>query len=417
MGVDLSGKVVLRWESASDCAALLEPGGIDAVWLQSGAPSVAGAQVIPPGGVRLVKLEDAGHARPGETVAVKAGVWPGAHATRGSGGGFVAGATQRAWVDANGYLVAWLRALYPEQPPVLAYLPDRDAGITEGRVIAYDSLELALAEAWCAGGNYILAPDAAYREALLKGNQEALAAWKQMGRTARWLKEQRSLFRRPPAQTITVLVEPGEATAEIANLMYRQSASPDLVSAANLPSPDPARRAIVVAAGIRSFSADLRKLLLAHARAGATVVTDHCEEPVWWRVPGLKPARQFEDREFHTLGAGRIVAYHEAIADPGDFALDVIDLAAGRRPVRLWEMSAAVAVVSRADARSAPLLRVVNYGSPGRSETMARVHGVFASATLLRPEGQPVSLRIYRRGGSTEVMLPSLGRVAVVVFG
>src|SRR5690349_24969961 len=108
MGVDLSKQVVLRWDSAANCAPLLKPGSIDVVWLQEADESVAaacrsaGAQVLPANAIRLVPLAEAGSARPGELVAVKAGVWPGAQAGARGGGAFVAGATSRAWVDANG---------------------------------------------------------------------------------------------------------------------------------------------------------------------------------------------------------------------------------------------------------------------------------------------------------------------------
>jgi hypothetical protein len=423
MDVDLAAEVILRWDAAANCAPLLEPGGIDAVWLRGGddaaaaACRAAGAKVLPAGAIRLLGVDEAGSAQAAGPTAIRAGVWPGIQAPRTPDGGFIAGATARPWVDANGYLIAWLRALYPARPPVLGYLPDRDAGIGQGEAIPFDSLELALVDAWCAGGNYILAPDAAFREALLGGGAAAMAAWKQMGRTARWLKEQRPLFRLPPVPTITVLVEPGDATAEIANLMCRQSASPDLVPALRVPPPDPALRAVMVAAGIRSLSDSARKALLDHARAGATVVTDTAEDTAWWRVPGLKPGAGFEDREFYGLGAGRIVAYKQAIADPGDFALDAIDLAGERRPVRLWDAPAAIAAVSSAGPRAKPVLRVVNYGSPIRPEIVARLPGVFGSATLLRPGSGPRGLRVYRRGGSTEVALPGLERVATVAFG
>ena len=419
VAVDLLERVVLRWDSASSCAALLEPGGIDAVWLQTPDDTLPSARAIPAAAIRLVTLEELDRggppAQPGEAVAVKAGLWPGARAAGRGGDAFVAGATARAWVDANGYLVAHLRALYPQRPPVLAYLPDKDAGIAANRVVSFDSLELALIDSWCAGGNYILAPDAAYRDALLAGKEAALASWKRLGRTARWLKERRSLFRRPPSSAITVLVEPGEATREIANLLCRHSASPDLVSAAHLPAPDPTRRPVVVAAGLQSVSADLGRALLAHARAGATVVTDNCEDKTWWKARSLAPTRKFEDREFYAFGSGRLVAYKDMIADPGDFAQDVLDLAGARRPARLWTMSAAVARVSQVDARSATLW-LVNYGSPARSEIMVHVRGAFNSATLSRPEADPVSLRTSRRGAATEIMLPALSRLAVVEF-
>jgi hypothetical protein len=423
MSVDLWNEIVLRWESDADCAGLLESGGIDAVWLPSrndrveAACRAGGVATLPPEAVRLVPRDEAGTELAGVSVAIKTGLWPGAHPTsRGADGGFSAGASQRAWIDANGYLVAWTKALAPGRAPVLGYLPDSDAGIAKDQVIAYDSLELALIDAWSAGGNYILAPDAAFREALLRRDTNATAAWARMGATARWLKRQNGLFRQPPLSTVTLLVEPGEATAETAALMFRQSGSPELIAARRTPAPDPARRPFVVAAGINPPDAKLRDRLLAHATAGATLFTDAGGESPWWRASGVKRDRQFDDREFYTLGAGRIVAYRDAVVDPGDFALDVLDLAGERRPVRLWDAPAAIATVSQANGK-APVLRVVNYGSPTRADSMARIAGSWRTAELLRPDEPPVALRTYRRGKGTEVLLPPFRRLAVVVFG
>ena len=304
----------------------------------------------------------------------------------------------------------------PVAHPFLRYLPDSDAGIAQGQVITYDSLELALIDAWAAGGNYLLAPDAAYRDALLRGDPAATAAWSQLGRTARWLKENEGLLREPPLSTITVLVERGDTAAEIAALMFRQSGSPELVSTERVPLPDASRRPIMVAAGIHPPSPDLAKLLLAHANAGASLVVDSGDASSWWKGPGLKAARQFQDRAFYTLGAGRILVYRESIVDPGDFALDILDLAARRRPVRLWDASAVIAMVSQAGARAKPILRLVNYGSPTRGDIMAQVRGIYNSATLLRP-GQPsVTLRTCRRGENTDILVPGFRRLALVVF-
>ena len=423
MGVDLWNQIVLRWDSDSDCSRLLGPGAIDIVWLPkpdertAAACRAAGAQTLAAGDLRLAGRDDPAAASPGGLAALKAGLWPGARASaRGSDGSFVAGASQRAWIDANGYLVAWEKALCPGRPPVLAYLPDEDAGISKERVVPYESLELALVDAWAAGGNYVLAPDAAYRSALLSGDPRAVSAWTQLGRTARWLKENVSLFRQPPFPTITLLVEPGDASAEIAALMFRQSASPELVSIDRVPAPDPGRRPIVVAAGIRPPAPELRRRLWSHAAAGATLVVDGASESSWWKSPEMRPVRQFDDRAFYSLGAGRVLAYNDAVYDPGDFASDILDLAGDRRPVRLWDASAAIAIASRAQS-GAPVLSVVNYGSPTRADIMARVPGVYTSARLLRPGEPPVSLQTSRRGGNTEIMLQALRRLAVVAFG
>lgn len=384
MVTDLAGKIVLLWDTSAGCSSLLEPGAVDTV--------------VAPRDIRVIRRDDA--VPDSQPAAVDAGAWPGAEGPgRTADGAFVAGATQRAWVTANGYLVRYLRALYPERAPLLACTAP--AG-------QFDALELALVDAWCAGGNFLLSPSPAHRDALLAGDKPALDAWSRMGRTARWLKQNRALFAQPAPTAITVLVERGDATAEIAQLMFRESGSPDLVAALRLPAPDPARRAVIVAAGI---DAPPRDALLAHARAGATVVTDRP-----WRVSDAKRTRAFEDREFYSLGRGRIVAYKDAVADPGEFARDAIDLAAERRPARIWNCPAAIAMAFDAGPRSRPGVHVVNYGAPVRSEVLVRRYGVFASATMLRPEAGPLPLRTYRRGTSTEVALPAVGRMASVVF-
>jgi hypothetical protein len=61
-------------------------------------------------------------------------------------------------------------------------------------------------------------------------------------------------------------------------------------------------------------------------------------------------------------------------------------------------------------------LHVVNYGSPAGTETQARVQGVFANATLLRPDAPPLPLPTARRGSTTEIQLPPFRRLASVVF-
>lgn len=423
MRVDLLNQIVLRWDSDSDCSGLLAAGGIDAVWFPSPEDRIAafcratGARTLNADEIRLVGRDQSGPLPLGDFLAMKAGVWPGARASaRNADGSISAGASQRAWIDANGYLVAWMNALFPGRAPLLAYLPDSDAGITQGQVISYDSLELALIDAWAAGGNYLLAPDAAFRDALLRGDTAATSAWSQLGRTARWLKENQGLFRQPPLSAITVLIERGDTSAEIASLMFRQSGSPELVSAERVPLPDASGRPIVVAAGIDRPSYELRRWLLAHANAGAAVVIDGGDASSWWRAPGLKATRQFEDRVFYALGAGRIVVYRDAIVDPGDFALDVLDLAASRRPVRLWDAPAVIAMVSRSGSRASMILRLVNYGSPTRGDIMAQVRGVYHSATLLRPDERSIPLRTCRRGENTDVLVPGFRRLAVVVF-
>jgi hypothetical protein len=313
-------------------------------------------------------------------------------------------------VDANGYKAGWLRALHPDRPAVLHYLPDLG-----DRAVPYDTLELALIEAWAAGGSYILAMEPHYREALLRKDEKAVTAWRQLGRTARWLRENISLFRQPTVPIVTAMVDSGEESAEIANLLYRRNVSPALVAVP--PSPEPGRRVALVAVNLNPPAADIVKKILAHAEAGATVVVAAPAGRQWWRAAGLKRSRSETDREWFELGKGRVVAYKDEIADPSEFALDVIDVVTHKsRAVRLWNAPAVIALATGSPRPGERLLHLINYGSPIDIDTQARVQGHYTKATLIRPDAEPVALKPARRGTMTEVQVPSLLRSGVVVF-
>src|SRR5688500_8277428 len=216
------------------------------------------------------------------TLAHASGLWPGIRKPPNvdGRGDETASASREPWVDSNGYMAGYLRALNPDRPAVLGYKPDN----LGDRAVPFDSLELALIEAWTAGGNYILAVEPTYREALLRKDPKATAAWEQLGRTARWLRENVVLFRQPALPTVTALVESGAATAEIANLLYRRNVSPGLAQAAAPPAPDPARRLALVAANLRPPAPEVANRIMQHAQAGTTVIVAGAPVNTWWRV-------------------------------------------------------------------------------------------------------------------------------------
>lgn len=388
MPVDLAKDIVIRWENPDSEAKSL--------FQQAGITPVSKAEI------EALHLPDHG-----------GGLWPGIRrppnvAGRGDE---TASASREPWVDANGYKAGWLRALHPEKPAVLHYQPDLG-----DRSVPYNTLELALVEAWTAGGNYVLAMEPHYRTALLKKDEKAVTAWQQLGRTVRWLRENITLFRQPSVPIVTAMVDDGAASAEIANLLYRRNASPALISAP--PSPDPQKRLALVAANLKTPPAEAAKQMLAHAEAGATLVTATPAAQQWWKSGDLKPIRTEKDREWFALGKGRVVAYKRPIADPSEFALDVIDIVTHRnRAVRLWNAPSVIALATNSPRPSERLVHLINYGSPVDVDVQVRVQGHFSKATLMRPDGENVTLAAAKRAMMTEVQVPALLRVATIVFG
>jgi hypothetical protein len=140
----------------------------------------------------------------------------------------------------------------------------------------------------------------------------------------------------------------------------------------------------------------------------------------WWRDPQLKLVRRQEDRDFYSLGHGQVVAYREPISDPSEFAFDVIGIVTQkRRAARLWNAPTVIALATSCPQganRGGALLHLINYGSELSGDALAAVQGRYARASLLRPEAASVALPTTRRGTTTEVTIPELRRLGVVVL-
>jgi hypothetical protein len=420
--MDFRSGMILRWaEGVPAHLPLLQQAGIQTLVIPAADPVFqeacykAGIDTLPQDGLKTFPLSQLPAQTPSAGyAALSTGLWP------GIGRGAAAGrddeasqASREPWVDSNGYWIAYLRALYPQVPALLAYQAGSSAGLTPDRAVPFDTLTLALVEARVVGGNYILSLDPQFRKALLAGDAKALAAWKQLGVTGEWLRRNAAWFDKAPMPTIQALVEPGRPTAEIANLLFRRSGSPMLTR--TVPATLPAGLLAFVATSMRasSFTPEVSQSLLRLASQGCTVVTDDISESAWWRPVAKTPVKEQDDRVFYAHGKGAICAYRKRIVDPSEHALDVIDIVThAKRPIRIWNAPSVIAV-----ATSGGAAHLINYGtSPTRGEVQARIQGVYRNAVLHRPGLPSKELEASVRGTTTEVFIPEITRIATVQF-
>ena len=394
MQIDSGRPLIARWRDGKPAdVALLKAIQANTVWLQTPQPEFAAA--CKAAGIAVVDSMD----------ALKAGLWPGIRSAgrRRSPDGEVSSASSEPWVDSNGYLVACQHAT--GKSGLLAY-SFADAAT---RMVAFETLEIALAEAWMMGGNFALEVEDRYLRGLRAADPKALAAWTKLGRTAAWLKQNIGLFGRPAMPVITALYDGRGASRELANLLFRRNASPMIVAAP--PAPSPHIKALV-AASITPPDEKTKAAILAHAFAGATVVVD----ADWWKTPAARTAKEDEDRVFFSLGKGEVVAYRKRIAEPSEFALDVIDLVTHRqRPLRLWNAPAIIGVTSQG-VRGGTVLSLLNYGVSVPEEIQAHVLGTYTRALLHSPGAAPVALKCAKRAAMTEVFIPKLERACAIEF-
>ncbi|MBI3666375.1 MAG: hypothetical protein HY236_09160 [Acidobacteria bacterium] len=354
---------------------------------------------------------------------LRAGQWPGVRSGPERSGEEdieVSSASREPWVDANSYLVAYLRGMFPRRPAWLGYRPDPEAGVTRGRAVPYETLELGLAEAFAAGGNFVLSIEEDYRKALLGGDPKALAAWRSLGETVGFLRQHAGLFRRPNRARLAVIAGTLEQSGELLNLLYRRNLCPLGISSDAVPTLHPARFRAVVAANIDPpKGADLGRIL-DYARGGGLLITAPAAgaKRAWWLLPEAANSRTYTDRDIYTFGKGRIIAYHEPIVDPSEFALDVIDAVGVRtRDLRLWNAGAVVGVATEDRATGRVYVTLLNYAEPRDDDFPLRVDEVFQKATLLEPRAaRPRELKAVKRGSGTEITVNRLGRFGLIVL-
>jgi hypothetical protein len=347
------------------------------------------------------------------------GVWPGI-ATPELGR---AGATASVWLDANTSLVAQLRAQFPKRRAVLGYRPDKDGGVPETRSLPARSAEVALADAYAAGGSVVLSLPENYRRGLLAGGSSELEAWKSLAGVQAFIRETQAVADAPLTGRTAVLCGTIEQSGEILNLAFRKNLCPVALPLA--PPPLTATQFDVVVAANFELAPAAIENVARFAMSGGTVLAAPAgeEKNPWWTKRGWKKVRSEEDRDFYAAGRGTVIGYQTPVFDPGSFALDLKD-AAGERSqpglgvknydLRVWQADSVLGTLHRtAPGQVAAILTA--YGGQMRREYLVGVRGRYRRGTVRQasdPAPRPVKLE--PRSGRVEVSLPQSSRIAIL---
>lgn len=347
---------------------------------------------------------------PAEAV-VQEGHWPGIHPVDVG----AAGATEKPWVDANAYLYAYLRGMYPSRPAIAGYRPGKDSGLPPERSVPYSSVELAVAEARAAGGNWIISLPDLYREGLLKGDARATASWKRLGQTLEMLSGRWQAFDGPTLSTVAIIGHDWEQAYELLNMSYRNNLFPKVIPENLIGRLQGSGLRVVAAAGITP-TREGQGQLLGFVRAGGTLVLAPVEtagERWWSPTAAAKPPAE-RDQHWQKLGAGRVLVYLDPVIDPSEFALDLID-ALGKKPrdLRIWNAPAVLGLVHHTDQKRS-LLTLLNYGGTHRDIVMVRVAGSYVKAVLYRPGSEPAAVELRQRNGASDLTFQVVEGVALI---
>jgi hypothetical protein len=288
----------------------------------------------------------------------------------GRGGDKVtAGASGEPWIEANGWLILYHRTR-AAQPVLLAYDPPKEGRLRPG------SLELAVAEAACFGGQFALKLDERLRRGLTEAQPRVVAEWKRVAGQLKFAES--GVFRGAPAANIAVVADALEPVAEVLNLLARRN-HPFLV----LP-----RGGDLQAALAKKYA-----LVIAIAQ------------------PPLPPAKAAPAKP-PSAARAPIVVQRKEVLDPEAFVAEMRKRMTGRR---LYALSNAETIISYPwrleDGRLA--VHLVNYAIDPLLEVRLRPAVKFSRALLFTPEDAAPRPLAARAG---EVVIPEMNVSAVVVL-
>jgi hypothetical protein len=337
-----------------------------------------------------------------------------------------AGATESVWLDANTSLVAQLRALHPGRRAVLGYRPDKDGGVPETRSVPVRSAEVALADAFSAGGNVVLSLPWNYREGLLKEDSRAVEAWKSLAAVHAFVRSAAAIADAPLAGRTAVLCGSIEESGEILNLAFRKNLCPVAMPAAAPGALTAERFDVVAAANVVMTQAAVENVARFAVSGGAVLAAPAgTEKAPWWTTRGWKKLRTEEDRDVYAAGEGVVYGYHTLILDPGAFALDLKEVAGQRSEpgvglknldLRIWSADTVLGVLHRLTPASLAVV-LTAYGNLPRHDFLISVRGRYRRGSIRQagsPTAQPVEL--MARAGRVEINLAQLSRVAVLTL-
>lgn len=346
---------------------------------------------------------------------LEGGHWPGLQGV----GLESAGATERPWINSNLFLYASLIGRFPARPAVLACRPEDDNA-------SYESVEIALAEAFAGAGGVILPIPGMYREALVRNDSRAVAAWKSLSTLAAFVRSRRDLAQAPASST-AILVNGSETTDEFVNLSWRNNLAPRVFAPGSVPPLSGAGLRLVSAANVELDAAAAKRLLEFAAAGGHLVAAppEGSDRIAWLPTSRLRKIAQHKAWSEYGYGKGIIYAYAETVFDPSEFALDLREFSGLDNPARwglhgldfrIWNASTTLGALCRSAGGDKTLV-LISYGGWREREFLAGVRGDYASASFLTPAAkteEPVAL--MKRTGRVEFNVKGIGRLGIVIL-
>jgi len=343
--------------------------------------------------------------QPDGVVAISDGFWP-AYNYKGLADGS-AGPTGEPWLDANGWLYLYARSRAGNRPVWVRSDPPEDV-----RTVRQPHLHLCLAEAFAYGGRRPLWLPPEFASAVAAGNEKAVADWKKLVETARWLREHDTWRAWPAIAPLVVLSDFSGDNEYVAGETMLLAARMQIafwpVSTAQVKAADLHGRRAVLYLDQAAPSPALAALLKNFAMQGGLVLAGPGAAPLF---AGSKPVGGVPHPRFDlfSLGRGRAALARAAFDDPWTLASDT-HLLMSRRfdPVRLFNGGLLHTHAAESPDGKRSVVHVLNYATESFFHTVVLqvTRPVRAARVYLPGAAEPKPVAVTGAAARPEIVIP-----------
>ncbi|WP_321477338.1 hypothetical protein [uncultured Paludibaculum sp.] len=415
--MSLSSSIPLEWPASWRDPALLkllDDGPINTLLLPAGAvPEIraaAGSRKLEcPAPVAWCALKEVDWRSGAGLVAISDGVWPdlALKSQSNSAGDVSGGPTGAPWLDANGWALqlarcraagrpVWIKAPAPENPATMSF----------------STYLLAACEAAAYGARrpVWLAPQ--WADGLAQANASALADWRRLMQTMRWLEEHRAWDAWSTLARLAVVSDFSGANeynaSEVLNLSARRNLAFVPVEKAKITAADLKSRRAVLYVDAGPMPAPVVALVQKFVETGGLLLS--MKEPAA-AIKGVRPSREQHPRfTLFDCGKGRVAVSKAEWEDQYVLAQDTHLLMSRRHDaIRLFNGGSITCYQTQSADGRKWLAHLMNYaGRMAAHQVSLQTWQAIKSARVYNPEKQaPVDLEIHRDPGQQEVYLPS----------
>jgi len=298
--------------------------------------------------------------------------------------------SSQPWIESNLWLVRSFRLAVPLRQVWISSSLEKPSGNDYAR---------AVADAYAAGGRWIVALDDGFRAKLRARDAPALQVWRRLSTYLKFGESHSTWRSLAPFGNVGFILDSStnDLADEYLNLAARRQVAYLLVQRSALTAAAIAKFRAIVALEVADLNTSERQLLQGFADNGGLLIVG----PAWGNPPKTEPFAEVPS------GKGRVVIYKDPDADA--VARDLKELLSDEDlGVVPFNVPSVITLASGGGPRQPLLVQLVNYFDHPVEVITLRVAGKIHSARLESPDGPAADLPLRDSEGSTEVTIPKL---------